>query len=169
MSRHKGSRAMVAIKLNVEKAYDSISWPFLEACLVRFGFHESFVAKIMKCVTSVQYKIRVKALFSPSRGLRQGDPLSRYLYIICVEALTRHTTSLSNANKMLFPKIAPGGQKVGLLQFADDLLFFLHLNDRHLMNLTKTLQLFEEEAGQRINKSKSQLLFPMNTTPGVAR
>lgn len=163
---------MVAVKLDVEKAYESISWTSLEACLIRFGFHESFMAKIMKCVTSVQYKIRVNgeytALFSPSRGLRQGDPLSLYLDIIYADALTHHSTSLNNDNKMLFLKISLGGQRVGLLQFADDLLFFLHLNDSTLVNLSKTLQLFKEEAGQCINKSKRQLLF-LNTTPGMAR
>ena len=98
-------------------------------------------------------KARFKVYFSASRGLRQGDPLSPYPYIIWAEALTRHTNSLSNANKMLSPKIAPGGQRVGLLQFADDLLFFHHIDDRTLVNLTRTLQLFEEEAGQRVDKS----------------
>lgn len=70
---------------------------------------------------------------------------------------------------MLYPKIALGGQRVGLLQFADDLLFFLHINDRTLVNLTQTSQLFEEEACQSINKVKSQLLFSMNTSSGLAR
>ncbi|KAJ8619970.1 hypothetical protein MRB53_028499 [Persea americana] len=126
----------------------------------------------MKCVISVQYKIRVNgeytALFS-SRGLRQGDPLSPYLYIICAEALTRHTTHLSNTNEMLYPKIAPRAQRVGLLQFTDDLLIFLHINDRTVVNLTRTMQFFEEEAGQSINKSKGQLMFSKNTSPGLAR
>lgn len=66
---------------------------------------------------------------------------------------------------MLFPKIAPLGQRVGLLQFADDLLLFLQINKKTMTTLSKTLLLFEEEAGQCINKKKSQLMFSRNTFP----
>ena len=110
---------MVAVKLDVQKAYETISWPFLEACLIKLGFHSTFVVRIMKCVSSVQYKVRVNgkftALFTSSQDLYQGDPLSQYLYIICADALTHYTTHLSNTNKMWYPKFAPGGQQVGPL------------------------------------------------------
>lgn len=164
---------MVAIKLDVEKAYDTISWEFLQACLIQLGFHSDFVEKLMVCITSVRYKVRINnrhtASFTPSRGLRQGDPLSPYLYIIYAEALSRYINHLSTTNKMLLPKIAPLGRRVGLLQFADDLLFFLQLNTRTLVHVGKIIQLFEEEAGQCINKTKSQLMFSRNTSPALIR
>lgn len=56
---------------------------------------------------------------------------------------------------------------MGLLQFADDLLFFHQINEKTLVNLTKPLQIFKEEVGQHINKAKSQLMFSRNTHPGL--
>lgn len=93
------------------------------------------------CVTSVCYKVRINrgytTTFTPQRGLRQGDPMSPYLYIICAEALSKYIKYLSAVNKVLLPMIAPVGRRVGLLQFADDLLFFLQLNTRTLVQLGK--------------------------------
>lgn len=113
----------------------------------------------MLCVTTVSYKVRINGAstssFTPGRGLRQRDPLSPYLYILCAKALTQYTYRLSTSNKLLFLKIAQRGQRVGLLQFADDLLLFLQINERTMVNLSETLQVFEDEAGQRINEAKS--------------
>lgn len=103
-------------------------------------------------------------MFKPGRGLRQGDPLSPYLYILRAEAFTKNATKLASSTRMLFPKIEPNGDRVGLLQFADNLLFFLGPNSQTLPSLNHILSLFEEEARQCINRSKSQLLFSKNAT-----
>ncbi|KAJ8646846.1 hypothetical protein MRB53_008594 [Persea americana] len=76
---------------------------------------------------------------------------------------------MATTNRMLLPKIAPNGDRVGLLQFADDLLLFLRPNDRTLTNLNQILSMFEEQAGQRINRTKSQLMFSKNASSRMIR
>lgn len=95
---------------------------------MKLGFCERCIDLIMNCVTSVSYSVLVNGklggVFSPTRGLRQGDPLSTYLFIIYAEGLS---TLLNHSDQNGFTRgvvMARGGTKVNHLVFVDDCVLF---------------------------------------------
>ena len=91
IERVKGRNGYMAIKLDLEKAYDKLEWSFIRKMLIRFNFLENLIELIMSCIslisTSLLFNGGCMDSFWPSRGIRQGDPLSLYLFIMCMEFL----------------------------------------------------------------------------------
>jgi hypothetical protein len=86
------SNAFCALKLDMTKAYDRVEWKYLEAAMLKLGFNRSWVDKIMKCVTTVSLWVLFNGEklqdFKPTRGIRQGDPIFPYLFLLCAEGLS---------------------------------------------------------------------------------
>jgi len=103
--------------------------------------------------------------FSPIRGIRQGDPLSPFLFIICMEVLTRALCKLQmNKKSCIGFKIAPRAEKISCLLFADDSLVFCKTNLESCRKLDDLLNKFCQSPGQLINFHKSSLTFSKNAT-----
>lgn len=103
-------------------------WSFLEALMLKLGFATTCVTWIKSCITSVSYQVLIngeaKGNIIPSWGLRQGDPLSPFLFIILTEALIAQLKGAGDAGKITGLKIASACPSISHLLFADDSLFF---------------------------------------------
>lgn len=119
------------MKIDVSKAYDRVSWTYLRAIMTKLGFAERWVAWMFMCVSSVHYVVLVNnEEVGPGRGLRQGDPLSPYLYILCAEGLTSLLRQAKLAGRIHGVRICRGAPPISHLLFANDSFLFFQDHQR---------------------------------------
>lgn len=164
--RKKGLAGCMMVKIDLEKAYDRLEWGFVSTTLLHFGLPQHLIDVIMMCVTTPSFRILWNGeptdQFIPSRGLRQGDPLSPYLFVLCLERLG-HLIESKVAEGLWKPiSVVRGGPKLSHLCFADDLILFAkaELSQAHLIR--QVLNIFCADSGQKISFDKSHLLLSTN-------
>lgn len=127
-SRKKGKEGQVAIKLDMSKAHDRVEWRFIREMMLKMGFSEKWTNNIMKCVESVSLSDLLNGTtqdeFIPSRGLRQGDPLSPCLFLICAKGFSSLLSREVDSNNLKGFRINNHCPTLSHLFFADDSLFF---------------------------------------------
>jgi hypothetical protein len=166
-SRLSGKEGYMALKLDMSKAYDRVEWNFLELIMRRLGFDERWVSLVMTCVRTVKYSVIINGQaygeIIPSRGLRQGDPLSPYFFILCAEGLSSALRTRERSGGFTGLPITRGGTRLDHLFFADDSLLFCKAKEAELTCILETLDLYEKASGQQLNKEKTSLFFSRNT------
>ncbi|KAK5802895.1 hypothetical protein PVK06_030524 [Gossypium arboreum] len=166
-SSKNGPNKGCVVKLDMSKAYDRVEWSFLEKVMTKMGFSNVWISRIMDCVCTVQYRVKCDTNLSdviiPERGLRQGDPLSPYLFLFCVDALSRMLLYAQELKKIKGIRVSRQGPRINHLIFPDDALLFVRNNQNEVEAFTKILESFERMSGQSNNLEKSMVYFSPNT------
>jgi hypothetical protein len=119
--RMYGKEGFMTIKLNMSKAYDRVKWHFLEAVMKHMGFDNKGIQLIMICMSTTSCAVLVNGIPSwrivPTRGIRQGDPISPYLFLICVEVLSALLTQAKNSNHLSRVPISKTSPRINHLFF----------------------------------------------------
>jgi hypothetical protein len=151
----------VILNLDFEKAYDKVSWSFLEEVMRAKGFDEVWIQWINSAVKGGRVCIDVNGergeFFRSYKGLRQGDPLSPLLFNLVADALSTMLFRASEAGIIqgVVPNLIDGG--LTHLQYADDTVIFLSFSFENLRNLRIILNCFEALSGTKINFDKSEV------------
>ena len=163
----KGKTRSLALKLDISKAYDRVEWTFLKRIMVKLGFPNAWIERVMCCVSTSSFSVKINGKaygnIIPSRGLRQGDPLSSYLFLLCAEGFTSLLAKAEMENRIHGVSICRRAPSITHLLFADDSLLFCQSKQEEVQVIMDTLQLYAKASGQCINMEKSSILFSSNT------
>jgi hypothetical protein len=152
-----------AYKLDLSKAYDRVDWDFLKKVMQKLGFSHRWIDWIMSCVTSVRYQVKFNGTllesFSPSRGLRQGDPLSSFLFLFVADGLSTLLQKEVGSNDIEPVKICRSAPGISHLLFADDGLLFFKAEVSQALKVKEVLDTYAASTCQLINPGKCSIMF----------
>ncbi len=121
----------------------------------KMGFHDKWITIMLECISTVFYSILVNGephgYIKPSRGLRQGDPLSPYLFLLCAEGFHSLIQKEKIAGTLKGVSISRGGPKITHLFFADDSLLFCKASTDDVTRIQGLLSQYEKASGQQMN------------------
>ncbi|KAH1122927.1 hypothetical protein J1N35_006087 [Gossypium stocksii] len=134
----------------------------------KMSFDEAWIQLIMRCISTVSYSVVLNGIsrevFSPKRGLRQGNPLSPFLFLICSEGLFTFLKIAREKGTLRGVKASKRSPQITHLRFADDCILFGEATDRGVGIFEKILKEYEVCSGQCVNYGKSTIFFSSNTT-----
>lgn len=135
-TKTKGKMGWMVVNLDISKVYDRIEWPFLEKMMLRLGFSQKWTNLVMQCVKSVTYRFVLNRDLTPqiipTRGRRQGDPISPYLFLLCSEAFSEFLRDAEEKKQIKGITICRAAPTVTHLLFVDDSFLFLEQRHRKL-------------------------------------
>lgn len=148
------------MKIDISKAFDSVQWMFVLRSLSALGFPKKFILWIELCITSPSFSVQVNGdlagYFQSSKGLRQGCSLSPYLFVLCMNVLSKKIDRGMMERKF---KLHPGCQKLSIthLCFADDLMVFVEGSKQSIQGALSVFDEFEMWSGLSISVEKSTI------------
>ncbi|GKU90798.1 hypothetical protein SLEP1_g4749 [Rubroshorea leprosula] len=158
----KKKKKAFLFKIDFEKAYDKVSWSFLDHMMQKMGFCEKWRLWIQECLRSSLVSILVNGSpsrqFKVTRGLRQGDPLSPFLFLIIAEGLNGLVSEAVKNGKLEGVEVGNKSFSISHLQYADDTILFGKATEENVWAMKGILRAFELFSGLKINFNKSQLV-----------
>ncbi|XP_057250731.1 uncharacterized protein LOC130591430 [Beta vulgaris subsp. vulgaris] len=159
-SKKSGYEGWIVVKLNMEKAYDRLEWNYILVTLRKLGFCSQWVEWIKCCISTPSFSVLVNGIpsdrFIPSRGIRQGDPLSPYLFILCSELLARQlSAAIAQNDKPIGVSKGKSGVRIPFLTFADDTMIFARASEVSCSTIKRILDKYCSMSGQLVNFHKS--------------
>ncbi|KAK9169574.1 hypothetical protein Syun_001714 [Stephania yunnanensis] len=167
----RGRKGWLAVKIDLEKAYDRLSWNFIKDTLREANIPDGLSNIILTSLSSSSFQLlwngNVSESFIPSRGVRQGDPISPYIFVLCMERLSHAIMEAVNQGDWIAPTFGPE-VCISHLFFADDLILFAEATEGQANVLYRILDSFCDHSGHKISYEKSQLFFSPNVDPFLA-
>jgi hypothetical protein len=131
--------------------------------MAKLGFHNTWIRWIMQCVTTIWYSVRLNGhalyTFTPTRGLRQGDPLSPYLFLLVADGLSRlvqREVEDGSLHELKICRRAPGKSH---LVFADDSLLFFQGSMQQALVVKNILDNYEHATGKLVSLGKCSIMY----------
>ena len=156
----------MAIKIEFEKAYDRIRWDFIKETLLMMQLPVKLVEVILSCVSTCSMSVLWNGTplepFRPTQGIREGDPLSPYLFVMCMEWLVHRIDWEVSQHRWEPIPVCRHGPKILNLLFADDLVLFAEATTDQARIISQCLEEFCAKSGQKINHAKSRVPFSAN-------
>lgn len=157
----------------MSKAYDRVEWSFLEGMLKAMDFSTSFANLIMRCATSVSYTFtfnnkRYGEVF-PTRGLRQGDSLSYFLFVICAQGLSALLTKIEENLSSLGFGLESRARLLHIPSLWMIAFIFFKTDTERCRNIKNGLKLYDKALGQMINFDKPAVTFSPNVDDHKAK
>lgn len=169
--KKRGSKAAIAIQLDLNKAYDNVCWDFLLKLMDRMGFDQKWLGWVKHCICTIQFSVTVNGgqvcNVKSGRGLRQGDPLSPYLFLMVADVFSLLLNKAIMNKSLRGIKMKRNCPVVSHLLFADDSLIFLEANPTFCSNFVQMAECFSEALGLTINFHKSSVRFSANTSDSL--
>ncbi|GMH21351.1 hypothetical protein Nepgr_023193 [Nepenthes gracilis] len=154
------------MKVDLKKAYDSVHWDFIINVLTIMKFPPKMINWIKECITTPSYSVNINGeavgFFKGGKGLRQGDPISPYLFVLAMEVLNGIIESKARNNKNFTFHWNCGQTHTVMLAFADDLLLFSHADVCSIRILKDCLEEFYWLSGLSANTNKSEVFLCSN-------
>ena len=143
----------MALKLDMSKTYDRVEWSFLEEVMRKLRFNERWINFMMICVNFVSYSILV------NRGICQGDPLSPFLFLLCIESLHSLIPKANNDGSIRGFSLCRRSLRLTHLLFANNSLLFCRANRHDCQKVLEILGIYERVFRMQINWRKIYVFF----------